>query len=375
MPNDQALTELMNKLQQWSQEFGFSDFGVSAIDLEDEREALEAWLKKKRHAGMQWLEENHEKRLRPELLVPGTLRVISVRMNYLSASADQVALLKSPSKAYISRYALGRDYHKLLRKRLAKLGQKVEQLAEELDIHSAAQTRAFVDSAPVLERPLAKHAGIGWVGKHTLILNKHAGSWFFLGELYTNLPLPIENETAENACGECEACIKICPTDAFPRPYELDASRCISYLTIEHKGSIPLEFREAIGNRIFGCDDCQIICPWNKYAQLSQEDDFRVRHQLDAMELLALFSWTENEFLKKTEGSAIRRTGYSNWRRNIAVALGNAPKDLRIVEALKAAKTSADAMLTEHLDWALERQMSNTRRKRKLRNPEKTDKN
>lgn len=317
--------------------------------------------------------ENCDKRQHPENLHPGTMRIISLRMNYMPEAADQIDTLKNPSKAYISRYALGRDYHKLIRKRLASLAKRIESYAIEHAIHPSPSQRPFVDSAPVFERKIAEKAGLGWTGKHTLILNKNEGSWFFLGEIFTNLSLPISTKQHENQCGECSACLKICPTDAFPQPYELDASRCISYLTIEYDGVIAEEFREAIGNRIFGCDDCQVICPWNKPSTKGKEMDFSPRHQLDNIELLSLFQWTEEEFLTRTQGSAIRRTGYRNWLRNISIGLGNANKDLRILEALKNKQESADAVLAEHLDWAIAKQSSTlpTRRKRKAHDPRK----
>lgn len=365
-----ALKELNDNISAWVKELGFDDFGISNLDLSAEQKAYESWIDKNYNASMAWLEDNTELRFSPEKLVEGSCRVISVRMNYMADRGDKVSALKNESAAYVSRYALGRDYHKLMRKRLAKLGKKIEQFAEGHGLVDAASTRAFVDSAPVLERPLAEKAGLGWTGKHTLILNEQ-GSWFFLGELFTNIPLPVTDKKAENQCGECDACLRICPTDAFPAPYQLDARRCISYLTIEHKGTIPIEFREAMGNRIYGCDDCQIICPWNKYAAFSDEKDFQPRHNLDSEALLKLFLWTEEEFLKNTEGSAIRRTGYDGWRRNLSIALGNAPKDLRIHDALTSARREADSVLQEHIDWALERQNSTRRRKRKIKNSAK----
>ena len=369
MPSAALLEQLLSNLSQWTREAGFDAFGISDLDLEAERAAYCNWLERNHHGDMQWLGENIDKRFDPASLVPGTLRVISLRMNYFPSARNAVENLKGGDRAYVSRYALGRDYHKLIRKRLAKIADKLAQEALRLNINPHASGRAFVDSAPVLERPLARKAGLGWVGKHTLLLDKAAGSWFFLGEILTSLPLPITALEQDNACGECEACLKICPTDAFTAPYVLDARRCISYLTIEHQGTIPLELREAIGNRIFGCDDCQLICPWNKYAQFSAEMDFQPRHQLDMCTLLDLFSWDEASFLKNTEGSAIRRAGYRNWRRNLAVALGNAPQDLRILAELQAAAANpaTDELVREHLLWAIERQQSDRRRRRKAR--------
>jgi epoxyqueuosine reductase len=306
--------------------------------------------------------------------VPGTVRVISVRMDYLPGDTQQIQILKDPTKAYVSRYTLGRDYHKLIRKRLSILAKQIDDALPADYLQQAGQpkqsewlNRAFVDSAPVMERPLAEKAGLGWTGKHTLIINSEAGSWFFLGEIFTFVPLPIDQPEQPNQCGECTACLKVCPTDAFTAPYELDARRCISYLTIENKGAIPLEFREPIGNRVFGCDDCQAICPWNKYAQFTQETDFLPRHGLANSDLVTLFNWTEKEYLANTEGSAIRRIGYEGWLRNLAVGLGNAPSDLRIIEALQTKRESVSPLIQEHIDWALAQQAKlNYRRKRKI---------
>ncbi len=360
---------LMSHIETWVQELGFNGFGISTIKLDEAAREHQAWLDQGYHGGMAWLQENSTLRYHPDKLVEGTATIVSVRLNYLNEDLPLVPRLKEGNKAYVAAYAQGRDYHKLMRKRLAQLGKRISDYVLEHALHPAPNTRAFVDSAPVLERPIAEQAGLGWTGKHTLILNEHEGSWFFLGELFTNLPLPPTPYQAENHCGDCEACLQICPTDAFPAPYTLDASRCISYLTIEHKGAIPVEFREPMGNRIFGCDDCQIICPWNKFAKHTEESDFRPRAHLDNAELLDLFAWSEEAFLKHTEGSAIRRTGYENWQRNVAVALGNAPQDLRIIEALEARRPHSSAMVQEHIDWALMRQRSGTRRKRKIRRP------
>lgn len=365
------LNTLLSLIEQWSKELGFSAFGISDINLSEERTAYEHWLEKGYNGTMKWLEDNCDKRLDPALLVPGSCRVLSFRLNYLPDTDPAIDNLKVPSRAYISRYALGRDYHKLIRKRLAKLAGKIQEFAEKHTLVDKSAGRVFVDSAPVLERPIAERAGLGWTGKHTLILNQHEGSWFFLGEIFTNIPLPCNEQVAENQCGDCEACMKICPTDAFPEPYILDARRCISYLTIEHDGAIPVEFREPIGNRIFGCDDCQLICPWNKAAPHTEEADFQPRHGFSNIELTALFQWTEQEFLTRTEGSAIRRAGYEKWQRNIAVALGNAPQDIRIIEALEHARTTCSDMVKEHIDWALYRQSHKQRRRRKVKNPEK----
>jgi epoxyqueuosine reductase len=264
-------------------------------------------------------------------------------------------VLASGQKGYVARYSLGRDYHKVIRKRLVKLWKQIQQYLIENDLGDYAG-RVFTDSAPVLEKAIAAKSGLGWIGKNTLLLNRDAGSWFFLGEIFTNLPLIVDQPYAEEHCGSCNACIDVCPTNAIVAPYQLDARKCISYLTIEHKGSIDEDLRQAMGNRVFGCDDCQLFCPWNKFARFTDEDDFSPRHDLDSEELLTLFSWSEDEFLNRTEGSAIRRTGYDGWQRNIAISLGNADYDPHIVTALKERKTTASPMVDEHLDWALAQQ-------------------
>lgn len=360
--------QLAADIKGWGRELGFQQVGIADIDLSREEPLLQEWLNKGYQGSMEWLTAHGTKRSRPAELVPGTVRVISVRMDYLPGDTQQIKILKDPTKAYVSRYALGRDYHKLIRKRLAQLAQLIDKaLPEDYPGKGEVQNRAFVDSAPVMERPLAEKAGLGWRGKHTLILNSTAGSWFFLGEIFTFLPLPVDQSTQANQCGECTACLKVCPTDAFPRPYELDARRCISYLTIENKGAIPEEFREPMGNRVFGCDDCQAICPWNKYAQFSNETDFLPRHGLADSDLLTLFNWSEAEFLANTEGSAIRRTGYEGWLRNLAVGLGNAPSNPQIVAALTAKRPQTSELVQEHIDWALAQQAKiNHRRKRKI---------
>jgi len=360
------LNQLAVSIKHWGRELGFQQVGIADIELGDAEQRLHAWLAKGYHGTMEWLAAHGNKRSRPAELLAHTVRVISVRMDYLPGDTAQIKILKDPTKAYISRYTLGRDYHKLIRKRLAILAEKIDAALPD-DYPLKGQHRAFVDSAPVMERPLAEKAGLGWQGKHTLILNSSAGSWFFLGEIFTFLPLPVDISTQPNQCGECAACLKVCPTDAFPRPYELDARRCISYLTIENKGAIPEEFREPMGNRVFGCDDCQAICPWNKYAQFTQETDFMPRHGLGDSDLLSLFKWSEAEFLARTEGSAIRRTGYEGWQRNLAVGLGNAPSDPMIIEALRDRRTTASDLVNEHIDWALAQQAKpNRRRKRKI---------
>jgi len=357
--------ELASRITTWARELGFDEVGISDTDLSAQAEPLQNWLDKGYQGDMDWLAQNLDKRLQPELLVSGAVRAICVRMNYLPGDTRQIQVLKDARKAYISRYALGRDYHKLIRKRLAQLAEKIREAAEPL---MPVNQRPFVDSAPVLERPLAAKAGLGWVGKHTLVLNQNAGSWFFLGEIFTNIPLPTNTQTVEDRCGTCSACLKVCPTDAFPRPYELDARRCISYLTIENKGPIPEEFREPMGNRVFGCDDCQAICPWNKFAKFTAEDDFRPRHGLEDTDLLALFLWDEEAFLRRTEGSPIRRIGYERWLRNLAVGLGNAPPDPEIIRALDLRREQVTPLVREHIDWALERQRNPpSSRRRKIR--------
>ncbi|MBX2857900.1 MAG: tRNA epoxyqueuosine(34) reductase QueG [Cellvibrionaceae bacterium] len=355
--------KLKQKIFEWGAAEGFQQLSISDTDVSSEKSHLNEWVEKGYHASMSWMKTHLEKRLNPQQLLPGTQRIISARMNYLPPDTQQVKVLKSPDKAYISRYALGRDYHKLMRKRLAKIADNLRK--EVLDAN--LMQRAFVDSAPVLERALAAKAGLGWVGKHTLLIHPTDGSWFFLGEIYTNLPLPIDNHPQKNRCGDCEACLKVCPTDAFPRPYQLDASRCISYLTIEHKGTIPEEFREPIGNRVFGCDDCQAICPWNKYAKTTLEKDFLPRHGIDQADLATLFLWDEQTYLRNTEGSPLRRIGYENWLRNLAIGLGNADKSARNLAALQSRLEHPSEILREQIMWALHRANDPRPRKRKIK--------
>lgn len=343
--------ELAEKIKLWGQELGFSQIGFSDIDLSSHEQALSSWLENNFHGNMDYMERHGLMRARANELVPDTIRVISARLDYLPTNAQFAKTLKNKNKAYISRYALGRDYHKLMRKRLKQLGQKIENYCQTFNY------RPFVDSAPILERPLAEKAGLGWVGKHTLLINKEAGSWFFLGELLVDIPLPTQ-EKSENQCGSCVACLKICPTQAIVEPYVVDARRCISYLTIELRDSIPEEYRALIGNRIYGCDDCQLVCPWNKFSQLTCEDDFTPRQDLDNITLLTVFSWDEETFLQKTEGSPIRRIGFECWQRNIAVALGNADFHAEIVFALKEKLSTSSDMVTEHILWAIEQQQS-----------------
>jgi len=340
---------LAQDIKRRGRELGFQQLGITGIDLAEDEARLLEWLAAGRHGEMAYMARHGVKRTRPERLVPGTLRVICARMDYLPpAGADPNAVLSDPDLGYVSRYALGRDYHKLLRKRLQRLAAWIEAEAGPFGY------RAFADSAPVLEKPLARNAGLGWVGKHTNLLDRDAGSWFFLGELYTDLPLPTDGPTSAH-CGSCRACIDVCPTGAITAPYRLDARRCISYLTIELHGTIPEPLRPLIGNRIYGCDDCQLVCPWNRYATPTPETDFVPRHGLDAPALVDLFGWSEAEFLRRTEGSAIRRIGYERWLRNVAVALGNAPTSAVVVGALESRAHHPSALVREHVAWALAR--------------------
>lgn len=341
--------QLAVRIKQWALELGFQQLGITATDLSSEEPRLAAWLAQGYHGDMHYMAEHGMLRARPAELLPGTLRVLSVRMDYLPEQAGFATNLADPAKAYISRYALGRDYHKLIRNRLKQLAQKISNDIPELGF------RPFVDSAPLLERPLAQQAGLGWVGKHSLLLNHNAGSWFFLGELLVDIPLPVD-PPHQGDCGSCVACITSCPTGAIVAPYVVDGRRCISYLTIELKTAIPEELRPLLGNRIYGCDDCQLVCPENRDAPLSIESDFQRRAQWQDQSLLQLFAWDEAQFLQLTEGSAIRRIGFERWQRNIAVALGNAPYQAEIVTALQAAKPDSSELVTEHIDWALAQQ-------------------
>ncbi len=327
---------------------GFQQVGISSTDLSQAEKQFNDWLAKGYHGDMDYMSRHGSKRTRPDELEPGTLSIISVRMNYHPPGAqDEWAVLANPALGYVSRYALGRDYHKLMRKRLQQLARQMEAAIGEFGY------RVFVDSAPVLEKPLAARAGLGWTGKHSNILHRDAGSWFFLGEIYTDLALP-PDQPVDNHCGRCTACIDICPTQAIVEPYQVDARRCISYLTIENRGDIPLELRPLMGNRIYGCDDCQLICPWNRFAQPTELPDFVARNQLDAPTLLDLFSWTEAEFLQRLEGSAIRRIGHRSWLRNIAVALGNGNPDNSVIQALHHRLSDAAPLVAEHIRWAIE---------------------
>ncbi len=344
----QQLQTLAQHIKTWGQELGFQQVGITDTDLQQHEQWLRQWLRERYHGSMQYMQAHGNKRSRPAELVDGTVRVISVRLNYLPADTQALQVLNNPQQAFISRYALGRDYHKLMRKRLACLAKKIESFAAD-----TYNYRAFVDSAPVLERALAEKAGLGWIGKNTLLLNRKAGSWFFLGEIYTNLPLPIDTPQASKHCGTCHACLDVCPTRAFVKPYVLDARRCISYLTIELKDAIPLELRPLMGNRVFGCDDCQLVCPWNRFAKATEEQDFKPRHGLQNRDLLDLFNWSESEFLLYTEGSAIRRIGYERWLRNLAVALGNADYNAENIQSLTARLEYPSDLVREHVVWAL----------------------
>jgi epoxyqueuosine reductase len=346
---------LLKQLRTWASELGFSQIGVASVDLREAEPGLRAWLAAGFHGGMGYMAEHGLKRARPAELLPGTLRVITVRMDYLprDAPADwadrERAALADPGRALVSVYARGRDYHRVLRPRLQRLADRLEQAVGPFG------HRAFTDTAPVLEVELAARSGLGWRGKHTLALSREAGSMFFLGELFTDLPLPLTEGVGAH-CGQCRACIDVCPTGAIVAPYRLDARRCISYLTIEHEGAIDEALRPLVGNRIYGCDDCQTACPWNKYAQRAVLPDFDERQGLGGATLMALWQWSEDEFLRRTEGSAIRRIGWQRWRRNLAVAAGNAlhqADDPGLRAALAAAFEAADELVREHIAWAL----------------------
>lgn len=341
--------QLVSQIRSLATDLGFQQLGISQPDIGQHERWLQTWLAAGYHGDMEWMASHGSKRTRPAELVPGTQRVISVRMDYLPAEPAMAKRLGQPERAYISRYALGRDYHKLMRRRLQQLAERIQALVGPFGY------RAFVDSAPVMERALATRAGLGWIGKNTMLINRQAGSYFFLGELYTDLPLPLDSSYEQEHCGRCRACLDKCPTQAFVGPHVLDARRCISYLTIELKGSIPLELRPMMGNRVFGCDDCQLVCPWNRFARPSAEDDFKPRHQLDQAKLVSLFRWDEETFLRNTEGSPIRRIGHERWLRNLAVGLGNATSSIPVIEALKSRADHPSELVREHVHWALAR--------------------
>ena len=332
-----------------ARELGFSKLGVAGVEIAEDEQHLLSWLESGYHGEMEYMQRHGSLRSRPHELVPGTVRVLSARMDYWPRdAADAASVLGEPTVGYVSRYALGRDYHKILRGALARLADRISEQIGPFGY------RVCVDSAPVLEKALARDAGLGWIGKHTNLIARDAGSWFFLGEILTDLPLPVD-EPASAHCGTCQACIPACPTAAIVAPYRLDARRCISYLTIEHKSAIPEDLRAALGNRIYGCDDCQLACPWNKFAQAASHPDFKVRNRLDATDLTDLFRWTEAEFDERMRGSAIYRIGYERWSRNIAVALGNAPGSSEVIAALLHRRESASPLVREHIEWALAR--------------------
>ncbi len=344
------LHALAKDIRTWALDLGFDEIGITDVDLSASSREYRQWLSQRFHGEMHYMERNVEKRIAPAELVPGTVRIVSARMNYAPPSPPHH--LQEPALAYISRYATGRDYHKVLRRKLAKIAKKMTDVA-------GGSYRAFVDSAPVLEKPIAEKAGLGWIGKHTLAIHPEVGSYFFLGEIFTDLPLPTTNRKIEPQCGSCKACINVCPTNAIVGPGKLDARKCISYLTIELKGSIPEDLRPHVGNRVFGCDDCQLICPWNRYAPTTQEKDFAVRHDLDRRSIAELLGWSEEQFLEKTQGMAIRRVNYSQWTRNLSVAAGNAPADEVLTQALVRKRREmvdrSDDMCVEHIDWAISR--------------------
>ena len=340
---------LSSSIKRWGRELGFQAVGIADADLSAAEPRLLEWLGRGWHGEMEYMARHGALRARPAELRPGTLRVISCRMDYLNGDAQGIEL--EPEKANIARYARGRDYHKVLRDRLQKLCDRIAVEIGEFGY------RVFTDSAPVMEVELAARAGLGWRGKHTLLLSRDAGSWFFLGEIYCDLALPVDEEVA-NSCGTCERCIEVCPTQAIRGPYQLDARRCISYLTIEHKSAIPEELRPLIGNRVYGCDDCQLVCPWNRFAKLSSENDFQTRNGLDRASLVELFGWTEAEFDSRLRGSPIRRIGYERWLRNLAVGLGNAPTSLQVIAALRSRADHPSALVREHVHWALSRHAS-----------------
>lgn len=344
--------QLAGEIKAWGRELGFQQVGIADTDLSNHEAYLERWLAAGHHGEMGFMAKHGSKRTRPAELVPGTLRVISVRLDYLPADVDTTRTLSQPDIAYVSRYALGRDYHKLMRKRLAQLAKYIESRVENFGY------RAFVDSAPVMERALAQKAGLGWFGKNAMLLNPQAGSLFFLGELYTDLPLPVDPPFTSEHCGKCNACQVACPTGAIVSDKVVDSRRCISYLTIELHGAIPEQYRQAMGNRVFGCDDCQLVCPFTRFTRHTREHDFAPRHDLDRASLVRLFAWSEEEFMLRTEGSAIRRIGYERWLRNLAVGLGNAPASAAVRAALRARLAYPSDLVREHIRWALARQQT-----------------
>ena len=347
MVNNVEHNELVETVRGWARELGFQDVGFSGIELNEHEAYLQKWLDAGYQGTMEWMGRHGSKRSRPSDLVPGTCTVISCRMDYQPEAEDAWQVLEASEKGFVSRYAVGRDYHKIIRSRLAKLANRIRS---EL---GSGQFRAFVDSAPVLERAIAEQSGLGWIAKNTMLINESAGSYFFLGEIYTDIPFPRSEPKRDKHCGTCSACITACPTDAFVAPFVLDARRCISYLTIEHEGPIAEDLRQKMGNRIYGCDDCQLVCPWNKFASVSHEADFAPRWNLDNPNLVELFAWTEAEFQERLQGSPIRRIGHEKWLRNVAIALGNAETSPDIVAALESREHHASPIVREHVAWAL----------------------
>jgi len=345
--NEHKNYKLATEIKSFAKQLGFQAAGITTPDLSRYEEKYEQWLNQEYHGEMAYMSKHGKKRTRPVQLIPEVKSIISVRLDYMPKhSANPFEVLNQSDVAYVSRYALGRDYHKLIRKKLQRLAERIQTRVDTVHY------RAFVDSAPVIEKPIAEKAGLGWIAKHTNLVNKEEGSWFFLGELYTDIDLP-SDEPAADHCGHCTRCIDVCPTQAIVAPYQLDARLCISYLTIEFQGSIPVELRPQLGNRIYGCDDCQLVCPWNRFAQFTEETDFHPRHNLDSSKLITLFAWNETEFLSRTEGSAIRRIGHELWLRNIAVALGNASTSPEVIAALRKRKEHPSELIKEHVDWAL----------------------
>lgn len=351
------LQHLKTQIKELAVEIGFQQLSVSDVETGKYFTKFMQWIEDGYHGEMGYLERNTELRKTPANLHPGTCRVLSVRYNYLPKKANFSKVLKDKSKANISRYALGRDYHKLMRKKLKQLADSIKDLCEQEDVSDVFDYRVFVDSAPVLETSFAEKSGLGWKGKHTLVINEDAGSWFFLGEIFVNLPIKTDSPVA-NQCASCTACISICPTNAIIEPYKIDARRCISYLTIENRDRIPVQYRKLIGNRVYGCDDCQLICPWNRFGQLTSDADFKPRNQLDDVELSQLFDWTERQFLDRLQGNPIRRIGFESWQRNIAIALGNCEPNIensiRIKKLLRSKLTLVSSMVDEHIQWALD---------------------
>ena len=352
--NNQRLTELKAQVVRDARSLGFDEVRVTDTDLSAHADRYQAWIDAGHHGEMGYLTENADKRMHPEALVEGACRVIVARMDYLPEGTDPVRVLEQPELGYISRYATGRDYHKVVRRRLAKVASNLNLSVQEAMQDEGHRYRAFADSAPVLEKALAVKAGHGWVGRNSLVLNERAGSWFFLGEIFTNVPLPVDDGLARDQCGACRACITVCPTDAIIDGRTIDARRCISYLTIEHKSAIPEALRGSLGNRIFGCDDCQLYCPWNRQATPTREADFKPRAWLLDTPLEALFAWSEETFLNRTEGTPIRRLSFDQWQRNLAVALGNGPATPAVIEALQARLPDASELVAEHIRWALD---------------------